>query len=84
MAKQWPDHLPVVQVRIARPTGQPERVAGFYRDGLGLPTEGIFGGEYEYGAVVWFELQGGLKLAAWLRSSISLKLMTRERIREPT
>lgn len=43
----------------------------FYRDGLGLPTEGIIGKEFEYGAVAFFELQSGLKLALWPRKSIS-------------
>jgi len=42
----------------------------FYRDGLGLTTEGIVGSEYEHGAVVFFELEGGLKLALWLRHSL--------------
>jgi catechol 2,3-dioxygenase-like lactoylglutathione lyase family enzyme len=43
----------------------------FYRDGLGLPTEGIFGKEFEHGAVAFFDLQAGLKLAIWPRSSLS-------------
>jgi uncharacterized protein len=43
----------------------------FYRDGLGLPTEGIVGREFEHGAVAFFELQGGLKLALWPRASIA-------------
>ena len=42
----------------------------FYRDGLGLTTEGIVGSEYEHGAVVFFELEGGLKLALWPRHSL--------------
>lgn len=32
----------------------------FYRDGLGLPTEGIVGEEIADGAVAFFELEGGL------------------------
>lgn len=48
-----------------------ERSLRFYRDGLGLPTEGIFGKEFEYGAVAFFDLQAGLKLAIWPRKSIS-------------
>jgi len=48
-----------------------ERSLRFYRDGLGFPTEGIFGTEYEHGAVAFFDLQGGLKLAIWPRKSIS-------------
>jgi uncharacterized protein len=43
----------------------------FYRDGLGFPTEGIVGTEFEYGAVVFIELQPGLRLALWPRASIA-------------
>jgi len=42
----------------------------FYRDGLDFPTEGIIGKEYEYGAVVFIQLQPGLRLALWPRKSI--------------
>jgi catechol 2,3-dioxygenase-like lactoylglutathione lyase family enzyme len=48
-----------------------ERSLQFYRDGLGLPTQGIFGTEFEYGAVAFFDLQAGLKLAIWPIASIS-------------
>jgi hypothetical protein len=48
-----------------------ERSLRFYRDGLGLETEGIVGTEFEYGAVVFFDLQAGLKLAIWPRESIA-------------
>jgi uncharacterized protein len=43
----------------------------FYREGLGFPTEGITGKEFEYGAVVFIQLQDGLRLALWPRKSIS-------------
>lgn len=43
----------------------------FYRDGLGLKTEGIIGQEFEYGAVVFIDLQAGVKLALWPRASLS-------------
>ncbi|HSI45908.1 MAG TPA: VOC family protein [Methylophilus sp.] len=43
----------------------------FYRDGLGLTTEGIMGTEFEHGAVVFFDLEGGLKLAIWPRESLA-------------
>ncbi len=43
----------------------------FYRDGLGLATEGIIGQEFEYGAVAFFDLQPGLRLALWPRASIA-------------
>ncbi len=48
-----------------------ERSLRFYRDGLGLPTQGIFGEEFEHGAVAFFDLQAGLKLAIWPRKSLS-------------
>jgi uncharacterized protein len=43
----------------------------FYRDGLGLVTEGIVGQEFEYGAVAFFKLQNDLMLALWARTSIA-------------
>lgn len=42
-----------------------EKSLAFYRDGLGLTTNGIIGTEFENGAVVFFNLQDGLKLALW-------------------
>lgn len=48
-----------------------ERAVAFYRDGLGFPTEGIVGKEFEHGAVAFFELESGLKLALWPRASIA-------------
>ena len=48
-----------------------ERSVAFYRDGLGLPTDGIVGREFEHGAVAFFELGGGLKLALWAQDDIA-------------
>lgn len=48
-----------------------ERALRFYRDGLGLKTEGVVGREIEHGAVAFFDLQPGLKLAIWPRPSIA-------------
>jgi uncharacterized protein len=48
-----------------------ERSLRFYRDGLGLATEGIVGQQFEHGAVVFFQLQAGLRLALWPRKSIA-------------
>lgn len=48
-----------------------ERAVTFYRDGLGLPTEGIVGREFEHGAVAFFELQSQLKLAVWARADLA-------------
>ena len=48
-----------------------DRSLHFYRDGLGFSTEGIIGKEFEYGAVVFIDLQAGLRLALWPRKSIA-------------
>lgn len=48
-----------------------ERSLRFYRDGLGLSTAGIVGQEFEHGAVVFIDLQPGLRLALWPRESIA-------------
>ncbi len=48
-----------------------DRALVFYREGLGLPTQGIIGEEFEHGAVVFFDLQAGLKLALWPRKSLA-------------
>lgn len=48
-----------------------EKSLAFYRDGLGFPTKGIVGQEFEYGAVAFFDLQQGLRLAIWPRESIA-------------
>lgn len=48
-----------------------ERALHFYRDGLGLATQGIVGSEFEHGAVAFFDLQAGLKLALWPRASLA-------------
>jgi catechol 2,3-dioxygenase-like lactoylglutathione lyase family enzyme len=48
-----------------------DRALRFYRDGLGLSTEGVIGKEFEFGAVAFFDLQPGLRLALWPRESIS-------------
>lgn len=48
-----------------------DRSLRFYRDGLGLATEGIVGQQFEHGAVVFIPLDGGLRLALWPRKSIA-------------
>lgn len=48
-----------------------ENAVAFYRDGLGLPTKGIVGKEFEHGAVAFFDMQPGLKLALWERASLA-------------
>ena len=48
-----------------------EKSLAFYRDGLGLPTEGIVGREFEHGAVAFFQLSGGLTLGIWAQDDIA-------------
>ena len=48
-----------------------ERSLRFYRDGLGLPTPGIVGQQFEHGAVVFLDLEGGTKLALFERSNLA-------------
>lgn len=48
-----------------------EAALRFYRDGLGLATKGIVGTEFEYGAVVFFDLQANLKLALYPRKNLA-------------
>lgn len=48
-----------------------ERSVAFYRDGLGFRTKGIIGTEIENGAVAFFNLQSGVKLALWPRRSLA-------------
>lgn len=48
-----------------------EKSLAFYRDGLGLKTDGIVGEEFEYGAVVFFDLENGMKLGLFPRKSLA-------------
>ncbi len=48
-----------------------ERSLAFYRDGLGLPTEGIIGTEFEDGAVVFFYMNDDLILALYPRAALA-------------
>src|SRR5207245_304337 len=48
-----------------------EKSLAFYRDGMGLATEGIIGTEFEDGAVVFFEMNDDLILALWPKKSFA-------------
>ena len=50
--EQWPAELPVVRVRVARPTDRLEEVVAFYRDGLGLRVIDSFEGHAGYAGVM--------------------------------
>lgn len=62
---------------ITLAVGNLEKSQAFYRDGLGLPTKGIVGTEFQgsatepAGAVAVFELQGGLLLALYPRTELA-------------
>jgi uncharacterized protein len=51
--------------------GDLERSLAFYRDGLGLPTDGIIGQEFDHGAVAFFKMEDGLILALYPTASLS-------------
>ncbi len=48
-----------------------DRALAFYRDGLGLACDGIIGTEFDHGAVAFLDMQPGLKLALWPRTSLA-------------
>ena len=60
-------HITLITLAVA----DLERAVAFYRDGLGFSTKGIIGEEFENGAVAFFNLQSGLKLALWPRNSLA-------------
>lgn len=72
--RQYPPRTACMKPRISVLTLTVENLeqsVAFYRDGLGWPTQGIIGTEYEHGAVAFFDLQQGLKLALWPRTSLA-------------
>ena len=48
-----------------------EESLAFYRDGLGLPTKGIVGTEFEDGAVVFFNMNDDLILALYPKAALA-------------
>src|SRR2546422_10270878 len=48
-----------------------EKSLAFYRDGMGLATEGIIGTEFEDGAVVFIDMNDDLILALWPKQSLA-------------
>lgn len=61
-----------------------EKSLKFYRDGLGLPTEGITGKEFENGAVAFFKLQPGFLLAIFPRESLAIDAAVKKTNRSST
>jgi catechol 2,3-dioxygenase-like lactoylglutathione lyase family enzyme len=64
--------------------GDLQRSLEFYRDGLGLPTEGIVGTQFEHGAVAFFDLHASLKLAIWARDDLAHDCGIAKSSRSPT
>jgi catechol 2,3-dioxygenase-like lactoylglutathione lyase family enzyme len=52
MNTSWPDELPVVQVRVARPTRSLQKLIKFYCEGLGLQVAGSFTAHAGYSGVM--------------------------------
>ena len=61
-----------------------ERSLAFYRDGMGLPTKGIIGTEFEDGAVVFFDMNDDLILALFPRTSLAKDAKVRVSQSSPT
>jgi catechol 2,3-dioxygenase-like lactoylglutathione lyase family enzyme len=61
-----------------------EKSLKFYRDGLGLPTEGIIGQEFEHGAIALFRLEGGNALCLFPRGDLGLDAGIDATPRSPT
>lgn len=61
-----------------------ERSLKFYRDGLGFPTEGVIGQEFEHGAVALFHLEGGNALCLFPRGDLGLDAGIDASPRSPT
>lgn len=60
-------HLTMITLAVA----DLDRALAFYRQGLGLPSTGIMGQEFEHGRVAFFDLHGGLKLAIWAQKDLA-------------
>jgi uncharacterized protein len=64
--------------------GNLEQSLAFYRDGLGLPTEGITGTEYEDGAIIFFNMNDELILALYPRTALAKDAKVPESLPSPS
>lgn len=48
-----------------------ERSYKFYHDGLGFPSKGIVGKEFEHGEVAFFDMKNGMTLALYARKDLA-------------
>ncbi len=74
------DHVTVLTLGV----DDLERSMKFYRDGLGLPTRGLMGTEWEHGTIALFDLQGKLKLALFPRGDLALDARIKQSSPSPT
>ena len=52
MSGKWPERLPVVQVRVARPTRSLRELEKFYCEGIGLEVINSFAGHAGYSGIM--------------------------------
>ncbi|MBS1688362.1 MAG: VOC family protein [Bacteroidetes bacterium] len=55
-----------------------EKSFKFYREGMGLSSNGIIGQEYEHGEAAFFDLKHGMKLALYARTNLALDSKTKK------
>ena len=48
-----------------------ERAYKFYHEGLGFPSKGIVGKEFEHGEVAFFDMKNGMTLAIYARKDLA-------------
>ena len=61
-----------------------EKSLRFYRDGLGLPSRGLVGTEFEHGTVALFDLQGNMLLSLYPRGDLALDARIKQTAPSPT
>lgn len=61
-----------------------EKSYQFYHEGLGLASKGIIGKEFEHGAVVFFDLKNGMKLALFSRDNLAWDSRLKKTLPSPT
>jgi uncharacterized protein len=61
-----------------------EKSFKFYHEGLGFPSKGIVGKEFEHGEAAFFDLKNGLILAIYSRKDLAWDSKTNENAPSPT
>jgi catechol 2,3-dioxygenase-like lactoylglutathione lyase family enzyme len=76
----WPPHLPVVAVRVARPTNDLAAAVAFYRDGLGLVEIGRFEDHAGYDGVMLGLPGSGWHLELTRSADVDATVTTKENL----